>query len=34
MESFDVKIIRKGVEEKASRQVSEEVPLTIDVNGE
>ena len=33
MEPFDITIIRKGIRERVSRHVSEEIPLTIEVNG-
>jgi FdhD protein len=33
MEPFDITVIRKGIRERLSRRVSEEVPLTIEVNG-
>ncbi len=33
METFDATVIKKGVREKISRRVSEEISLTIDVNG-
>jgi FdhD protein len=33
MEPFDVTVIRKGVKERVSRRVSEEIPLTIEVDG-
>jgi FdhD protein len=33
METFDATVIIKGVREKTSRRVSEEISLTIDVNG-
>jgi len=33
MEPFDITVIRKGIRERISRRVSEEIPLTIEVNG-
>ena len=33
METFMTAVIKKGVREKTSRRVSEEIPLTIEVNG-
>lgn len=33
METFDTTVIKNGVREKMSRRVSEEIPLTIEVNG-
>lgn len=33
MESFEVTVIKRGVRESAYRRVSEEVPLTIEING-
>ena len=33
METFYTTVIKKGVREKTARRVSEEVPLTIEVNG-
>ncbi len=33
MEPFDIIVIRKGIRERLSRRVSEEIPLTIEVNG-
>ncbi|MGZ3595268.1 MAG: formate dehydrogenase accessory sulfurtransferase FdhD [Syntrophales bacterium] len=33
MEPFDITVIKKGTRESVSRSVSEEIPLTIEVNG-
>ncbi|MGO9138800.1 MAG: formate dehydrogenase accessory sulfurtransferase FdhD [Syntrophales bacterium] len=33
MEPFDITIIRKGIRERVFRSVSEEIPVTIEVNG-
>jgi FdhD protein len=33
MEPFDITVIKKGIRERLSRRVSEEIPLTIEVNG-
>jgi FdhD protein len=33
METFDVTVIKKGLREKTSRRVSEEISLSIEVNG-
>jgi len=33
METFTTTVIKKGVREKTTRRISEEIPLTIEVNG-